>query len=291
LACRIPLSVEGARPQPAYGAVWRSLCGMAAAPQSSTSTLARIPRGRGLERLVLVLGVCLPVPVFAATGLAMPLPAAVERIAAALVPFADVAAAQATDALARGSITLAPDERPASRAATRRRTAVDRPAGRARRLLRPPGSGGDKTRSAPQDATPAKTKSPLTPRPAERGAEEPAPAQDSQPEPAGDEPAPSPGPAREEREPRPEQPPAPPAPPPPGPPPPAPPPPAPPPPAPRLPAPPPPPPVPPPPPPPRPVEDVVDKVRETTPVVDGPVKDVVPPPLKDAVDKVLPGKG
>jgi hypothetical protein len=43
-----------------------------------------------LERIALVLGVCLPVPLFAATGLALPMPSAVERLAAALVPWAEV---------------------------------------------------------------------------------------------------------------------------------------------------------------------------------------------------------
>jgi hypothetical protein len=51
------------------------------------------------------------------------------------------------------------------------------------------------------------------------------------------------------------------------------------------------PPPPPPPPRPRPVEEVVDKVRETEPVVEEPVRDILPPPVKDAVDGLLPGKG
>jgi hypothetical protein len=45
------------------------------------------PAGR-LETLVLAAGICLPVPLLAATGLSVPLPNVVERIAAALVPWA-----------------------------------------------------------------------------------------------------------------------------------------------------------------------------------------------------------
>jgi hypothetical protein len=47
-------------------------------------------RYRGLgARLLAVLAVVLPVPVFAVLGLSLPLPATVERIAAGLVPFGD----------------------------------------------------------------------------------------------------------------------------------------------------------------------------------------------------------
>jgi len=56
-----------------------------------------------LERTLMVLGVCLPVPLLAATGLAVPLPATVERLAVALVPWADVAALDANEALKRGT--------------------------------------------------------------------------------------------------------------------------------------------------------------------------------------------
>jgi hypothetical protein len=57
-------------------------------------------RRRG-ERLLVVLGVLLPIPLFAASGLSLPLPASVERLAAALVPWAD-AATNGNQLLARG---------------------------------------------------------------------------------------------------------------------------------------------------------------------------------------------
>lgn len=63
----------------------------------------------------MVLGVCLPIPLFAATGLSLPLPASVERLAASLVPWADetiVDGAQAFSLGENGSIVLAPGESP-----------------------------------------------------------------------------------------------------------------------------------------------------------------------------------
>lgn len=63
-------------------------------------------RGRG-GRFLCVLAFVLPVPVFAALGLSLPLPATVERIVAKLVPFGDsIGLAAGT----RGSIALAPGE-------------------------------------------------------------------------------------------------------------------------------------------------------------------------------------
>ena len=64
---------------------------------------------RRWERIGVVLGVCLPIPLSAASGLTIPLPAVVERIAASLVPFADAATLESNQALApgaRGSIVL-----------------------------------------------------------------------------------------------------------------------------------------------------------------------------------------
>jgi hypothetical protein len=61
--------------------------------------------------LLIVLGICLPVPVFAATGLTIPLPATVERLAAALVPWVETAMVDANRALLSGTIVLAPGER------------------------------------------------------------------------------------------------------------------------------------------------------------------------------------
>jgi hypothetical protein len=68
---------------------------------------------RRWERVLVVLAVCLPVPVLAATGLSIPLPATVERLAAALVPWADAARLEADESLivgADGAIVLARNE-------------------------------------------------------------------------------------------------------------------------------------------------------------------------------------
>lgn len=50
---------------------------------------SRLRAAGRLETLAVAAGICLPVPVFAVTGLSIPLPNVVERIAAALVPWAD----------------------------------------------------------------------------------------------------------------------------------------------------------------------------------------------------------
>ena len=54
----------------------------------------RLSAGR-LETIVVAVAVCLPVPLLAATGLSVPLPNVVERIAAALVPWAEPVAVDA----------------------------------------------------------------------------------------------------------------------------------------------------------------------------------------------------
>jgi hypothetical protein len=51
-----------------------------------------------------ILAVCLPVPLAAMTGLSLPLPAMVERLAAGLVPWIETAGVQANEALARGAV-------------------------------------------------------------------------------------------------------------------------------------------------------------------------------------------
>lgn len=56
---------------------------------------------RRCERLLVVVGVLVPIPLFAASGLSLPLPASVERLAAALVPWAE-AATNGNQLLARG---------------------------------------------------------------------------------------------------------------------------------------------------------------------------------------------
>ena len=78
-----------------------------------------------LERIVLVLVVCVPVPAFALSGLTVPLPGIVERAAAALVPWADAPTLD-THALAasttHGSIVLEPGTSVADVEPTGRRT-------------------------------------------------------------------------------------------------------------------------------------------------------------------------
>lgn len=78
-----------------------------------------------LERIVLVLVVCVPVPAFALSGLTVPLPGIVERAAAALAPWADATMLD-THALAasttHGSIVLEPGTSVAGVEPTGRRT-------------------------------------------------------------------------------------------------------------------------------------------------------------------------
>jgi hypothetical protein len=62
------------------------------------------------ERLLLVLVVCVPVPALALSGLNVPLPSVVERVAAALVPFAGAAALNDGATLASGAIVHAPGQ-------------------------------------------------------------------------------------------------------------------------------------------------------------------------------------
>ena len=75
---------------------------------------------RRWERVLIALAVCLPVPVLAATGLSIPLPATVERLAAALVPWAGAANVDADESFtvgADGAIVLARHELAGARAA------------------------------------------------------------------------------------------------------------------------------------------------------------------------------
>jgi hypothetical protein len=72
------------------------------------------PARSGFRWTLALLGVCLPVPICAMSGLSLPLPATVERIAASLVPWADGVAMSANEALrtgARGSIVADREER------------------------------------------------------------------------------------------------------------------------------------------------------------------------------------
>jgi hypothetical protein len=94
---------------------------MTAASEHLASLAPRAPRW---ERLLVVLGICLPVPLFAATGLTIPLPASVERLAAALVPWVETAMVDSNRALLHGTIVLAPGEQRESAAPRDVATAV-----------------------------------------------------------------------------------------------------------------------------------------------------------------------
>ena len=86
---------------------------MSFAPAYPLPSAARVRLARRWELALIVIGLSLPIPLFAATGLSFPLPATVERLVAALVPWTNAAAVeenQALDTGARGSIVHAPGE-------------------------------------------------------------------------------------------------------------------------------------------------------------------------------------
>jgi hypothetical protein len=83
---------------------------MSLAPGYPLPSAARVQLARRWELALIVIGLSLPIPLFAATGLSLPLPATVERLAAALVPWTNAAALeenQALDTGARGAIVRA----------------------------------------------------------------------------------------------------------------------------------------------------------------------------------------
>ena len=122
--------------------------------------------------MLIVAGVCLPVPLLGMTGLSIPLPAAVERIAATLVPWADAATLGADGPAlgAPGSIVLAlgegtvsePSEKPDRSglgiSGSRRADDGDTPASSSR-------GGGGTDKSTPKDDGGGKTEPPVTPGP------------------------------------------------------------------------------------------------------------------------------
>ena len=106
---------------------WLVSCGRA----RPISRLGRMLRR--WERVLIALAVCLPVPVLAATGLSIPLPATVERLAAALVPWADAASLESDESLtvgADGAIVLAGHEFAGVQAAGQPTVLADAIAGR-----------------------------------------------------------------------------------------------------------------------------------------------------------------
>jgi hypothetical protein len=110
--------------------------------------------------MLLVLVVCVPIPAFALSGLAIPLPGVVERAAAALVPWAEAVPTLDAETLAasrvHGSIILAPDESPTAGTTASRPARPARRAPATRRVATTAGEapaashGGGVTRSAPE---------------------------------------------------------------------------------------------------------------------------------------------
>jgi hypothetical protein len=75
---------------------------------AASISLGHSQRASRRQLALAMLGVCLPVPVFAATGLSLPLPSAIERLAVSLVPWANASALDANQALARGTAGTIP---------------------------------------------------------------------------------------------------------------------------------------------------------------------------------------
>lgn len=145
--------------------------------------------------MLIVLGICLPVPLLAATGLTIPLPATVERLAASLVPWVETAMVDSNGALLRGTIVLAPGERgksstardvPVTVVSEHRSSADGSPQG---------GEGVEATKGAepvagPQPVSPGAGPAPT---PGESTPDESTPGPSPKPDP-GEKPADEPGP-------------------------------------------------------------------------------------------------
>jgi hypothetical protein len=173
-----------------------------------------------IQRILLFLGICLPVPLLAATGLSLPLPATVERLAAGLVPFAEAATLEGADESAQRQRALIVQTPAEKRAAARVRGAVTArtPAARAARRAAPPhrptggrrSSPSAKPKPGPAKTSPEPTNDEPTGSPAEAESPQPQPEPEPQPEPQPQptpEPKPSPEPQPQpqpEPEPRPE---------------------------------------------------------------------------------------
>jgi hypothetical protein len=192
--------------------------------QSGGSRMSR------LERILVLFGVLLPVPVLAATGLAIPLPATVERLAARLVPLAEAATIEADEVAVRarrGTIIRTPAEKAAARSAPRgagfgERTTAAGPSGTRsaprlagpgrKRAARPslPASLAGGARAQKPDATPDAAGAPIAaesssgeqpapaPAPHPQPVHQPSPAPKPEPQPTP-EPRPQPQPAPEPR--------------------------------------------------------------------------------------------
>jgi hypothetical protein len=163
------------------------------------------------ERVMLALVVCVPVPALALSGLNVPLPSVVERVAAALVPFATAATIEDGTTLASGRIVQAPgqDARVGRSSATKpvasvrdvRRAAAPTPqsSSRARTkagTLLPVSSGAsstfgeDSTAATPVSPAPSPAPREDTPAPAESAAPAPSANVDEKPKPRPTDPRP-----------------------------------------------------------------------------------------------------
>jgi hypothetical protein len=141
------------------------------------------------ERVMLALVVCVPVPALALSGLSVPLPSVVERVAAALVPFASTPTIEEDATLASGKIVRLWDGKPwAARTASATKPATIRIVVRRKPAPAP----------APKPA-PTRTKSvslaPVSAPPASTVGEDTAVAAAPAAAPAAQEPAPAPAPA------------------------------------------------------------------------------------------------
>jgi hypothetical protein len=162
-------------------------------------------RVRLRERVLVFLGVCLPVPVLAATGLSVPLPATVERMAAELVPFADVVPLGDAPVQTRGAIVLTQAERrrllivtAAAPTAVRVNAQTSPQFERRKAVLSP-------RRLAVREETktkPPRTRPPAQPKPAPPPAAPPTGPVGDGPEPGDEKPKPAP-PPRPQPQPRP----------------------------------------------------------------------------------------
>lgn len=97
--------------------------------------------GRRWESILAVLSVCLPIPLLAATGLSIPLPAGVERIGAALVAWADDAV-DGSPLGEGGSIILADSESAAPEVVEKVGVTLLRTTGKTRTTAPADGTGG-----------------------------------------------------------------------------------------------------------------------------------------------------
>jgi hypothetical protein len=125
---------------------------MATAPVHPTALPARLTTRRW-EHALIVLGICLPVPLLAATGLSIPLPSSVERIAASFVPWTNTAALEQNEALAggqKGAIVHGPGERPRT-ASTAAPSAATNP--RVETTADPPSKAGGGSKSDGRGST------------------------------------------------------------------------------------------------------------------------------------------